>query len=107
MTEQSCDEVIGVLVVFVFVVGIMAAYYLVFLGIPAVLTGNYWYSENQVLRALKAEHPGITEILNTKRKVFALSVIIVKENGKRHDYCLDSNILQDYRFSECPKTDKK
>lgn len=73
------------------------------LGVGVVCRGNFWYSEDEVLRELKADHSGITEVLKTKRNVFAKSVITVKENGVNHDYCLDTNVLWNYEFSECSK----
>lgn len=65
--------------------------------------GNFWYSNDSVLRELRANHPKVTEVLKTKRNVFAKSVITVKEDGIDHDYCLDTNILWNYEFSECQK----
>jgi len=73
------------------------------IGISAICRGNFWYSDDGVLRELKVDHPKVTEVLKTKRNVFAKSVITVKENGVNHDYCLDTNVLWNYEFSDCSK----
>jgi hypothetical protein len=69
-------------------------------GFAAIFHGNFWYTEENVFKELKSEHPNITEIVKAKRHIFAKSVITVKENGVNHDYCLDSNILGNFEFSE-------
>jgi prepilin-type N-terminal cleavage/methylation domain-containing protein len=73
------------------------------LGIGVIGRGNFWYSDDGVLREIKADHPGVIEVLKTKRNVFAKSVITVKENGVNHDYCLDTDVFWNYEFSECQK----
>jgi prepilin-type N-terminal cleavage/methylation domain-containing protein len=73
------------------------------IGIGVIGCGNFWYSEDSILRELRADHQNITELLKTKRNIFAKSVIVVKENGVNHDYCLDSDVFWDYEFSECQK----
>jgi prepilin-type N-terminal cleavage/methylation domain-containing protein len=46
--------IIGILIGNVFNIGI-------------IVCGNFWYSEDDVLRELKADHQNVTEILKTKR----------------------------------------
>lgn len=80
---------------------------LIFVGVPVFLSANVWFSDDQVLNELRLDHPNVTKILKVKRCIFAKSIITVQENDRRHDYCLDTNMLQNYTFSECPKADKK
>ena len=79
--------------------------YLVFLvfAIVAICCGNFWYAESDAFRELKADHPKVTELLKTKRNIYAKSVFTVMENGTRHDYCLNTNVLHNYEFSKCAK----
>jgi len=73
------------------------------LGVGFIGRGNFWYSNDGVLRELIVDHPKVTEFLKGKRNVFAKSVITVKEDGVDQDYCLDTNILWNYEFSKCQK----
>lgn len=82
------------------IIAIVAAW---IFGAVTLCRGNFWFSTNSVLRELKVEHPQVTEVLKTERNVFDKSVITVKENGLNHNYCLDTDILWNYKFSECPK----
>ena len=66
-----------------------------------ICAGNYWYTEDGALRELQINHPNVTEIVKTTRNVIPDSVITVRESGELHNYCLDSNILFNYKFSEC------
>jgi hypothetical protein len=43
----------------------------------------------------------VTEIVKTTRNVFVDSVIMAKEDGVLHSYCLNSNVLFNYTFSDC------
>jgi len=88
------------LLIVIAIIGILAA---CLLGVAVACGGNFWYSNDGVLRELKTDHPKVTEVLKTKRNVFDESVITVKENGVNHDYCLDSSIFWNYKFSECQK----
>jgi prepilin-type N-terminal cleavage/methylation domain-containing protein len=88
------------LLIVIAIVGILGGYVLV---IGIICKGNYWYSEDSALRELKADHPKVTEIIKSKRNVFRKSIITVKEYGVNHDYCLDTNVLWNYEFSECAK----
>lgn len=72
-----------------------------FIVFGVIGSGNYWYTESGVLRELRFGHPNVAEILKTTRNVFADSVITVKEDDAIHSYCLDSNILFNYTFSDC------
>jgi len=62
--------------------------------------GNQWFTEETVLRKLRAEHPNVTEIVDTQRNIWNYSEIKVKENGKLKTYLLDSNILFNYEIHE-------
>lgn len=83
------------------IIGILAI--VVCVGCMEAINGNFWYSRDGVLKELKANHPGVTEILKTKRNVFTKSVITVREDGVNRDYCLSTDIFWDYEFSECQK----
>lgn len=82
---------------------VMATVGILVVSVLAISCGNFWYSDDSVLRELKANHPKVTEVLKAKRNIFAESVITVKEDGVDRDYCLDTNILWNYEFSECQK----
>jgi prepilin-type N-terminal cleavage/methylation domain-containing protein len=84
------------------VMGLIAISAVVVYGfiITVICRGNFWFSEEGVLRELKVDHPGVTEILKTERNVHAKSVITVKEDGFNHVYYLDSDMLWNYKFSE-------
>lgn len=87
-----------------FLIAVIFVGVLVIIGIFLVLyCGNFWYSEEDILRGIKIDHPAVTEILNIKLGVIDKSIITVKENGVNHDYCLDTSILRDHEFSECQK----
>ena len=66
--------------------------------IGGICMGNEWYSESDVLRELKADHPKVERIVHTERNIWSYSVITVEEGGQRKTYLLDSNIFQNYRF---------
>lgn len=77
------------------VLAIVVCYYLLFIPI---LCGNFYFTEDGVLRELKVDHPQATEILKVKRNVLNNSIITVKESGERKSYGLDTNILFNYKF---------
>lgn len=66
--------------------------------VPGILCGNFWFTEEKVLRQLKYEHSGVTEIVKTKRGLYDYSVITVRENGAVKTYRLNSNIFFNYTF---------
>lgn len=69
--------------------------------LKTICQGNFWYSEDGILKELKIDHPQITEVLKTTRNVFDKSIILVMENGEKTEYCLDTNIMWNYEFSKC------
>lgn len=84
-------------------IAIAISWVLTAMSIGIIICGNFWYSDDDVFRELKTDHPQITELLKTECNIFAKSVITVKENGINHKYCLDSDVLRNYKFSECQK----
>lgn len=72
-------------------------------GVGGVIKGNFWYTNEGVLKELKNEHAGISEIVSTKRRMFRRSLITVKENGVKQDYFLDTNIFWNYTFERVNK----
>jgi hypothetical protein len=69
--------------------------------ITVICKGNFWYSEDSVLKQLKNDHPDITEVLRTERHVVSDSIITVRENGIARNYCLDTDVLWNYEFVNC------
>lgn len=63
-----------------------------------LLKGNFWYTEDGVLKALQFEHPQVEKVLKTTRNLWDYSEIIVQEGGERKTYYLDTNILGNYEF---------
>ncbi len=81
-------------------VGIIVGWFLCYLVLGK---GNFWYTEEGVLKELRVTRPNVTEIVKTQRNVFSKSVITVKEDGAIRDFCLDSDIFWNYEFSDCSK----
>lgn len=81
--------------------------FLVFFGyfilIKTIGMGNFWYTQEGVLKELKIDHPHISKIFKTTRNVFDKSVIVVEENGKKITYLLDSDIFFNYDILACKK----
>ena len=67
-----------------------------------VCQGNFWFDDVSVLRELQVDHPSTARLLKTQRNVLDDSVILVENNdGTKQEYCLDSSILFNYKFSDC------
>lgn len=67
-----------------------------------LLKGNFYYTQDGVLKALQFEKPNVTKILKTERNIWSYSRIFVEESGARKVYCLDTNVLFNYEFpKEC------
>ncbi len=92
-------KVIEGAIIFIIVIWVVV----VVTGLSILACGNFFYREASVLGELKADHPGVTKIVKTKRGVFGKSVITVEENGVRKEYRLDSDILFNYEFLEPEK----
>ncbi len=89
------------LLVVVCVVGFVVFYGLFIL---TFCQGNYWYTEEGVLRELAIDHPEVAKIVKTERNVYADSVITAEQkDGQKVDYCLDTSVLWNYHFSKCSK----
>jgi len=97
--NQRGFTVIELLVVIVVVVMICFAGILAL----AVSSGNFWYTEDGVLRSLKARDmvSQNATILETRRHVFDYTDIYVYEpsTDEKLVFYLDSDILFDYDFS--------
>ena len=89
------------LVELIIVIAFIATAVATSVGFGLIGSGNYWYTEGGVLKELQIDHPNVTEIVKTERNVFADSVIMVKEDGVLHNYCLNSNALFNYTLSDC------
>ena len=77
--------------------------------IDIVLGGNFWYTENGVLKEIQLQYPETTEIIHTQRNIFAYSVITVRTVREgdaavkkyiENKYYLDSNVLFNYTLHE-------
>ncbi|HEY4511983.1 MAG TPA: hypothetical protein VJH55_04035 [Candidatus Paceibacterota bacterium] len=64
--------------------------------IGAVCMGNEWFTEEGVLREIKAQNAKVQEIVTYKRKIFKKSEITVKVGETNQVYLLESNILMNY-----------
>jgi len=70
----------------------------------AILAGNFWYTEEGVLRDIQIDHPGIMEVIRSERNVYDDSVITVKNDaGSRFTFTLDSDIFFNYVITESKK----
>lgn len=72
-------------------------------AIKTVCQGNFWFQTDSALRELQVSHQDVSKVLTTQRNIFDKSVLLVEnKNGSRKEYCLDTSILFNYEFSECP-----
>ena len=59
-----------------------------------IAKGNFWYTEQGVLRELQIENPGIARIMKVKTGVIDYTEITVQNNdGSTKTYYLDSDVL--------------
>ena len=71
--------------------------------VGAGFMSNAWYGENGVAREIVVTRPEVKRVLLTKRSIYAYSRVTVElVDGKQKTYCLDTNILWNYTFLECP-----
>jgi len=72
-----------------------------FIGVG--IKGNYWWTSSGVVSQLQEEHPGVEKMIVSKsqRNIFRDSRITVIQNGEPVTYCLDTDILFDYEFTDC------
>jgi prepilin-type N-terminal cleavage/methylation domain-containing protein len=85
------------------VIGIVAILIVWFLGVIVIGEGNYWFQTESALRELQASHSTVSKVLTTQRNIFDKSVLLIEnKNGSRKEYCLDTSIMFNYEFSECP-----
>ncbi len=81
------------------------------LGIGVGIRGNFYWTTSGVEMQLKDEHPQVERLVlsQSERNVFAKSKIVVWEKitsgsaakERLTVYCLDSNILFDYKIMPC------
>lgn len=72
------------------------------LGLTTLIRGNFWYTEESVLKALRSENPKIEEV-TTVRNVWDYSEVTAKEGDVYIIRYLDSNILWNYTFHNSPQ----
>ena len=66
-----------------------------FIGVG--IMGNYWYTQDNVLKEIRVDHPEIVEIIKDKRKIWSYSEIIVEnKKGERQIFLLDTNCMFNY-----------
>jgi hypothetical protein len=86
--------------VFVIIVAISGVW---FIGVKMIFLGNFWFQTESALRELQATHPTVSKVLRTQRNIFDPSVLLIEnKDGSRNTYCLETSILFNYEFSECP-----
>ncbi|MFT7644794.1 MAG: hypothetical protein ACI9BF_000452 [Candidatus Paceibacteria bacterium] len=79
----------------------MIVFLLCFIGLyifGTLFKGNFWYTEDGVLQVLKLGNPKVEKVLRSKRNVWDYSEIVVKEEGVRKTYFLDTGFLWNYDF---------
>ncbi len=74
---------------------------MVVLAIFAFLVSNAWYCEDSAVQALKSQYPDITYVYSVDRNVFQASIFEAEKDNVKVKFCLDTNILFDYEFTEC------
>lgn len=87
-------------VVLVFFVITFGGYYLL---LRTICKGNFWFTEEGVMRELRAERQKVSALLKTERNILDPSVITVREDGEAKKYYLDSDLLFNYNFSDQPE----
>jgi hypothetical protein len=75
------------------------------LVLPSLTMANIYFTRSGVLKAIQAENPGATEVLETYRNLVDYSIIIVKENGRHQAYLLDTNMLFSYTLHKFSPSD--
>lgn len=78
------------------------------LWIGVGIMGNFWYTEEGVIKKIRLQYPEITQIIDTERNIFTYSVITVKEGeaAKKYyvkKYYLDTDILFNYELRKADK----
>lgn len=74
-----------------------------FLVVRVIFQGNFWFQTESVLRELQASQSNVAKVLTTHRSIFKKSVLLIEnKDGSRKEYCLDTSVLFNYEFSECP-----
>lgn len=63
------------------------------------ITGNFWFTDEGVLKSIQFDHPEVVKIIKTERNVTSYSKIYVEnEDGSRSVYSLDSCATYDYEL---------
>lgn len=76
----------------------------IFIAVPILAMGNFWYKEDTVLKKIKQSNPHVKRVIDSTRNTFSDSIVVILENdGDRVEYCIDSNILYRYRVKLCQK----
>ncbi len=71
-------------------------------GVMTICKGNSWFTEDSALRELQVDHKNVAKVLKTERNVYSDSVIVVENrDGSRGTHCLDTDVLWNYKFSNC------
>lgn len=66
-----------------------------------IVKGNFWLTEDGVLKDLQINYPEVSEILRVNRNIFSYSEIYVEnEDGSRGTYELDTCVLFNYEFPD-------
>jgi len=86
------------------VISIICIFAFTIIGGITIIRGNFYWSSNSAFAQLQEENPAASKLLmsKTERNVWKYSKIAVMENGQPKTYCLDTNILFDHKFLNCP-----
>ena len=63
----------------------------------AILAGNFWFTEDGVLRKIQIQDETAVSVIDSNRNVFWDSgVTVIDKDGDKTDWKVDANILFDY-----------
>jgi hypothetical protein len=79
---------------------VLALLFMLCVALPALFAGNFYITEDGVLKAIQVHHPQAVSVLSVERCVFDYSIVIVaNRDGSRSTYVVDSNILFNYTIA--------
>ncbi len=77
---------------------VLAFFTALIVGILTLCMGNFWITEDGVLRKIQFRNPQAVQILDVERRVWDYSLVTVKnKDGTQTTYIVDANVLFNYR----------
>ncbi len=76
--------------------------------VPVLLMGNFWYTQEGVLKKIKLKYPnsGVVEVVDTQRNILKYSVVtVLQKDGTYKKYTVDSDIFFNYEIKEAKASD--